>query len=161
MRFRGGRSWYGNRAQSGPAGFRAGGPRPGPGKIAQSVGVEPTEDEHDETFPGSSGRLVYGGHTIGLALHQATRALPGLVTVVGWHGCDHLGPVREGDTLTSSVEVEHVVPLASSASSDSSAFVSASASGGTLAHLRSLVSAASAGEPSTPVLDWRFVALLA
>jgi len=103
---------------------------------------------HDETAPGASGRLVYGGHTIGLALHQATRALPGLVTVVGWHGCDHLGPVREGDTLTSSVDVEQVVPLAASA-------------GGTLAHLRSRVAAARAGgEAPTPVLDWRFVALL-
>jgi acyl dehydratase len=103
---------------------------------------------HDETAPGSSGRLVYGGHTIGLALHQATRALPGLVTVVGWHGCDHLGPVREGDTLTSSVDVEQLAPLAS-------------ASGGTLAHLRSRVDAARPGKPPTPVLDWRFIALLA
>ena len=53
---------------------------------------------------GPSG-LVYGGHTIGLALHQAVRALPDLLTVVGWHGCDHLAPVREGDTLTSTVTV--------------------------------------------------------
>src|SRR5690606_4805304 len=60
---------------------------------------------------GAGERLVYGGHTIGIALHQAVRALPSLVTVVGWHGCDHLGPVRENDTLTSTVEVERLEPL--------------------------------------------------
>ena len=64
---------------------------------------------HDET-DGAPGRLVYGGHTIGIALHQAIRALTAMVTVVGWHGCDHVGPVREGDTLTSVIEVERTVP---------------------------------------------------
>jgi acyl dehydratase len=98
---------------------------------------------HDAT--GASGRLVYGGHTIGIALHQAVRSLPGLVTVVGWHGCDHLGPVREGDTLTSVIEVEQTVPAA----------------GGTLAHLRSLVRARHQDGSAAEVLDWRFVALLA
>ena len=34
-------------------------------------------------------RLVYGGHTIALAAAQATRALPGLVTILGWHAADH------------------------------------------------------------------------
>jgi len=91
-------------------------------------------------------RLVYGGHTIGLALHQAVRALPDMLTVVGWHGCDHLAPVREGDTLTSTVTVERTEPLAA---------------GGGLAHLRSRVTARrDAAEPSE-VLDWRFVAALA
>ena len=95
---------------------------------------------------GPSGRLVYGGHTIGLALHQAVRALPDLLTVVGWHGCDHLGPVREGDTLTSTVTVEKTERLPA---------------GGGLAHLRSRVTARrDAAEPSE-VLDWRFVAALA
>ena len=99
---------------------------------------------HDETS-GTAGRLVYGGHTIGIALHQAIRALPGLVTVVGWHGCDHVGPVREGDTLTSVIEVEQTVPTA----------------GGALAHLRSRVRAGRPDRPTAEVLDWRFVALLA
>ena len=99
---------------------------------------------HDETI-GAPGRLVYGGHTIGIALHQAIRALPGMVTVVGWHGCDHLGPVREGDTLTSVIEVERTVPAAD----------------GALVHLRSLVHAGRGDAPATPVLDWRFVALVA
>jgi acyl dehydratase len=100
---------------------------------------------HDETV-GKTGRLVYGGHTIGIALHQAVRALPGMVTVVGWHGCDHTGPVREGDTLTSAIEVERTV---------------AAEGGGTLAHLRSRVYASRADSPAAQVLDWRFVALLA
>lgn len=91
-------------------------------------------------------RLVYGGHTIGLALTQAVRALPQLVTVVAWHGCDHTGPVREGDTLTSSVAVERVEPGPAS---------------GRLAHLRSVVAARSGpGAATRDVLDWRYVALL-
>jgi acyl dehydratase len=129
--------------------------------------------------PAGGHRLVYGGHTIGLALHQAVRALPDLLTVVGWHGCDHLAPVREGDTLTSTITVERTEPLAT---------------GGGLVHLRSLVRAhragstdassadagstdagstdassaeagstdgAGAGRAGTDVLDWRFVAALA
>jgi acyl dehydratase len=91
-------------------------------------------------------RLVYGGHTIGLALTQAVRALPALVTVVAWHGCDHTGPVREGDTLTSTVTVERVEP---------------GPAGGRLAHLRSVVAARSGpGAGTKDVLDWRYVALL-
>lgn len=94
---------------------------------------------HHDAAAGGGTRLVYGGHTIGIALSQAARALPGLVTVLGWHGCDHTAPVREGDTLRSTVEIE------------------ATGSGpvGTrVLHLRSRV--ASGGGL---VLDWRFVAL--
>ncbi|MET8992616.1 MaoC family dehydratase [Nonomuraea wenchangensis] len=91
-------------------------------------------------------RLVYGGHTIGLALSQAVRALPNLVTVAGWHGCDHLGPVHEGDTLTSEVIVERCEPLPG---------------GGGLAHLRSLVAATGPDGAPRDVLDWRFAAVLA
>jgi len=53
----------------------------------------------DETATVFGKRLVYGGHTQGLAQASLTRVLPGLVTVVGWDGCDHLGPVFEGDLL--------------------------------------------------------------
>ncbi|MQA16899.1 MAG: acyl dehydratase [Pseudonocardiaceae bacterium] len=105
---------------------------------------------HDAGAGGGGRRLVYGGHTIGLALSQATRVLPNLVTVTGWHGCDHTGPVREGDTLTSTVEVQRVEELPGG-------------SGG-LAHLRSTVraaSAAGAGAEPHDVLDWRYVAVLA
>jgi acyl dehydratase len=88
-----------------------------------------------------SGRLVYGGHTIGLALAQASRLLPNLATVLGWESCDHTGPVREGDTLYSELHVETARPTDH---------------GGVLG-LRSLVYAV--GEPDRPVLDWRFTAL--
>ncbi|OMC03380.1 acyl dehydratase [Mycobacterium sp. NS-7484] len=86
-------------------------------------------------------RLVYGGHTIGLALAQAGRLLPNLVTVLGWESCDHTGPVHEGDTLFSELHVE-------------------SAEAGVL-RLRSLVYAASGpdGGEDRQVLDWRFSAL--
>ena len=95
---------------------------------------------HDSAAAGGR-RLVYGGHTIGLALSQATRALPTIVTVLGWHSCDHVGPVHESDTLRSTVTVEAVEPLAV----------------GGLVHLRSRVSADGVGE----VLDWRFVVAVA
>jgi acyl dehydratase len=90
-------------------------------------------------------RLVYGGHTIGLALAQASRLLPNLAVVLGWESCDHTGPVHEGDTLYSELHVETAEPTDH---------------GGVLG-LRSLVYVAgdSAGEPDRPVLDWRFSAL--
>ena len=82
------------------------------------------------TPPQLGGRLVYGGHTIGLAAAQATRALPNLVTIVAWHGCNHLAPVRERDTLRSTLELERAEPLAG---------------GGGLVHLRSRVRADQGG----------------
>jgi acyl dehydratase len=95
---------------------------------------------HDSRASGE--RLVYGGHTIGLALAQASRLLPNLVTVLGWESCDHTGPVREGDTLVSELHVEAAEPLPA---------------GGGILRLRSLVNAV--GEADRPVLDWRFSAL--
>ncbi|WP_156624960.1 MaoC family dehydratase [Mycobacterium sp. 852002-30065_SCH5024008] len=98
---------------------------------------------HDSRISGR--RLVYGGHTIGLALAQANRLLPNLATVLGWESCDHTGPVHEGDTLYSELHVESAEPTGH---------------GGVLG-LRSLVYAAGdvAGEPDRAVLDWRFSAL--
>jgi acyl dehydratase len=132
---------------------------------------------HDAPAAGGR-RLVYGGHAIGLALAQAARSLPSLVTVAAWHSCDHLGPVHEGDTLRSAINVEQVDPLPA---------------GGGLVHLRSQVRAEApeeddglgwppgqftpsglgwpgeqeAGkgphEGSAPrdVLDWRYIAVVA
>jgi acyl dehydratase len=37
--------------------------------------------------------------------------LPFLVTGAAWQGCDHLGPVHEGDTLRGTISVEQVEPL--------------------------------------------------
>lgn len=88
-------------------------------------------------------RLVYGGHTIGLALAQATRLLPNIVTVLGWQSCDHTGPVHEGDTLYSELHIDGAVPLPDD--------------GGGVLQLRSVVYAV--GEPDQQVLDWRFTAL--
>ncbi|MCU1483006.1 MAG: acyl dehydratase-like protein [Subtercola sp.] len=100
---------------------------------------------HDEVAAGGS-RLVYGGHTIGLALHQATRALPALVTVAAWDKCDHTGPVHEGDRLSSTISVEAVHALPT---------------GGGLARLRVTVEAASADGSTASVLDWVFTVVMA
>lgn len=90
-------------------------------------------------------RLVYGGHTIGLALAQTTRLLPNLATVLGWRSCDHTGPVHEGDTLYSELHVESAEPT----------------SRGGVLELRSLVYAVgeSQDQPDRQVLDWHFTAL--
>jgi acyl dehydratase len=96
---------------------------------------------HDSRIGGR--RLVYGGHTIGLALAQASRLLPNLVTVLNWQSCDHTGPVHEGDTLYSELHIESAEPTDH---------------GGVLG-LRSLVYAVGDTEPDRPVLDWRFHAL--
>ena len=104
---------------------------------------------HDRHRHPDGRRLVYGGHTIGLAAAQACRALPQIVTIVGWHSCEHLAPVHEGDTLYSELELERLEALPES--------------GGALAHLRSRVHAR--GErgdaEAVDVLDRRFVAVLA
>ena len=44
-------------------------------------------------------RLVYGGHVQALAQSSLTRVLPGMATILGWDGCDHLAPAFEGDLL--------------------------------------------------------------
>jgi acyl dehydratase len=98
---------------------------------------------HDSRIGGR--RLVYGGHTIGLALAQATRLLPNLATVLGWQSCDHTAPVYEGDTLYSELHIDSA---------------EATDNGGVLG-LRSLVYAVpdTDSEPPRQVLDWRFAAL--
>lgn len=99
---------------------------------------------HDARAGG--GRLVYGGHTIGLAAAQASRALPGILLFLGWQSCDHTGPVHEGDTLRSRIAVESSRP----------------GPGGTVVlELRSVVEA-DATDGSTdprPVLNWRYTVL--
>jgi len=101
------------------------------------------ETHHDERVAGGH-RLVYGGHTIGLALAQATRALPAIITVLGWESCDHTGPVREGDTLSGEVRVGEATALEG---------------GGTAVDLHSVVRAHRAGG-AEDVLDWRYTVLM-
>jgi acyl dehydratase len=97
---------------------------------------------HHDAVAAGGRRLVYGGHTIALALAQATRAIPNLLTVLAWQSCDHTAPVHEDDLLSSVIEVERVRPLPQ---------------GGAIVHLRSRVTAT---RPDTgaesAVLDWRF-----
>jgi acyl dehydratase len=101
------------------------------------------------TDPGShhSGkRLVYGGHTIGIAAAQLTKVLPNLVTIIGWHHCNHLAPVFEGDVLRSTVHLEDSEPLPG---------------GGGLVTLRVEVSSQKENHGMQPVLDWRLVGAMA
>ncbi|MFI6998257.1 acyl dehydratase [Nocardia sp. NPDC050175] len=101
------------------------------------------EVHHDSVVAGGR-RLVYGGHTIGLALAQVSRALPAMVTVLAWQSCEHTGPVYEGDTLRSKLTVGHLARLPG---------------GGGTAQLRTVVHADGSDGPR-PVLDWRFTAVL-
>jgi acyl dehydratase len=101
------------------------------------------------TDPGSTGqgrRLVYGGHTIGIAAAHLTRALPEVVSIVGWHSCDHLAGVQEGDVLHSEIRVDRLTPWAG---------------GGGLAHVRVQTAAHRRGDDPIPVLDWRPAVVLA
>jgi acyl dehydratase len=98
---------------------------------------------HDATRAGGR-RLVYGGHTVGLALHHVTRAIPSLVAVLGWQSCDHLAPVHEGDALTSTVEVTAIRALDAQAG---------------IADLRVVTSVQGSGK-DVAVLDWRLSVVL-
>jgi acyl dehydratase len=92
-------------------------------------------------------RLVYGGHTISLAASHTTRALPNLATIIAWQGCDHLAPVFEGDILGTELTLEGKHALGD----------------GGLLDLHAMVYAdrADASAEHEPVLDWRFVGLMA
>ena len=90
----------------------------------------------DATGSAHGRRLVYGGHTISIAAAHATRAIPAIATIVAWQGCDHLGPVFEGDVLRTELRVEHTAPRRARAG------------------LRALVGAVRSGGEPAPVLDW-------
>ncbi len=99
----------------------------------------------DATSSGRGRRLVYGGHTISVAAAHATRAIPAIATILAWEGCDHLGPVFEGDVLRTELQVTGTT----------------APERGNRAQLRALVSAVRGEDPPESVLDWRFVALVA
>jgi acyl dehydratase len=100
---------------------------------------------HDARRSGAR-RLVYGGHTIGIAAAQLARAFPAMVAITSWDSCDHVGPVHEGDTLRSDIDVVAVQPVVGHPRLH-------------LAELRSLVTADGESEDRV-VLDWRYRALL-
>jgi acyl dehydratase len=101
---------------------------------------------HTDPAAGPDGRrLVYGGHTISVAGAAATRALPNLVTILAWRSCDHTGPVFEGDVLRTEVTVDALHPLAQ----------------GGMVDVHAVVWADRDERPEQPVLDWRFVGLMA
>ena len=95
----------------------------------------------DATGSAHGRRLVYGGHTISVAAAHATRVIPAIATIVAWHGCEHLGPVFEGDVLRTELSVESCTAPA-------------------LVQFRARVSAARPNAEPAPVLDWSFVAVV-
>jgi acyl dehydratase len=98
---------------------------------------------HRDAGLGQGGkRLVYGGHTIGLAQASLHRLLPNAATVIGWHSCDHTGPVFEDDVLSvrATLDDTHAVGT------------------GRLLALRVIVDAIRGTDEvavAVPVLDWR------
>ncbi|HRE00822.1 MAG TPA: MaoC/PaaZ C-terminal domain-containing protein [Ilumatobacteraceae bacterium] len=64
----------------------------------------------DVTATANGRRLVYGGHVQGLAQASLTRMAPGVALVLGWDGCDHIGPAFEGDLLEFRHEVIEALP---------------------------------------------------
>lgn len=96
-------------------------------------------------------RLVYGGHTISMAGAHLSRALPNLVTLVGWRHCNHTAPVFEGDVLRTEATVVAKHELLS---------------GGGLVELAVSVFAERGAEAPAPerdvqVLDWHVIGVMA
>ncbi len=104
---------------------------------------------HTDPAAGAHGRrLVYGGHTIAIAAAHVSRAVPSMATILAWRSCDHLGPVFEGDILSTELTIGPTLPL------DHLEAV--------LVDLRAVVHAdRDSTEPAAAVLDWRFVGLVA
>jgi len=105
----------------------------------------------DAAYSPYSKRLVYGGYTISMASAQIVRAIPNLVTLLGWRSCDHMEPVFEGDVLRTdfTIDAKHALP-----------------NGGGIVDLHAVVHAtrgdqAPASCADAPVLDWRVIGLMA
>jgi len=97
---------------------------------------------HRDPALGPGGRrLVYGGHTIGLAQASLSRMLPDTGTVLGWQACDHPAPVFEEDVLSFHHTVLDERPSGS----------------GRLRAVRVEVDAERADSSTEAVLDWRVV----
>ena len=104
----------------------------------------------DATYGIYGKRLVYGGHTISMAAAQISRALPNMMTILGWYHCDHVAPVFEQDILRSDITIVDTHPLAEG--------------GIVILHLKSFATrgqeAPDPGE-NIKVLDWRLATLFA
>ena len=99
---------------------------------------------HRDASLGQGGkRLVYGGHTVGLAQAGLTRLVPTAATVVGWHLCNHTGPVFEGDVVDVAATLNAAEPVAN----------------GRLLAFTVIVQAERGGADPVPVLDWRPIVL--
>ncbi|MCY4136208.1 MAG: acyl dehydratase [bacterium] len=99
---------------------------------------------HRDASLGQEGkRLVYGGHTVGLAQAGLVRLLPTAATVVGWHLCDHTGPVFEDDVVDVSATLDATISVAN----------------GRLLAFTVIVQAERGGTEPVQVLDWRPIVL--
>lgn len=99
---------------------------------------------HRDASRGQEGkRLVYGGHTVGLAQAGLVRLLPTAATVVGWHLCDHTGPVFEDDVIDVAATLDTALPVAN----------------GRLLAFTVIVRSERDGAEPVPVLDWRPIVL--
>lgn len=99
---------------------------------------------HRDASLGQGGkRLVYGGHTVGLAQAGLVRLLPTAATVVGWHLCDHTGPVFEDDVVDVSATLDAAHPV----------------NNGRLLAFTVIVQAERGGADPVQVLDWRPIVL--
>jgi len=120
-----------------------------PELVRMTLNLAMTHTDADASSHGK--RLVYGGHTISMAAAQMVRAIPNVVTHLGWRHCDHVAPVFENDILRSEIVVEKKTPLKS---------------GGGLLDLTIRVFAErgeNAPEPGKDiqVLDWGLIVLMA
>ncbi len=100
----------------------------------------------DRTLGPGGRRLVYGGHTIGLAQASLCRLFPDTGTILGWQSCDHPAPVFEDDVLSfhHTVLEERMLDERPSGS-------------GRLRAVRVEVDAERADGSTDAVLDWRLV----
>ena len=86
------------------------------------------------------------------------------MTILAWRSCDHTGPVFEGDVLRTEVTVDAVHPLTQGGMVDLHALVWADHGGrpGGMGGVPPTTAAEAAKErPEQPVLDWRFIGLMA
>ncbi len=78
-----------------------------PELVRMSLNIAFTHVDARHSYLGQ--RLVYGGHTISMALAHVTRALPNTLSMVAWRHCNHLAPVLEEDIISTRFEIIDIV----------------------------------------------------